>query len=106
MFDRLRSAGLKVKERKCSFAKNKCVYLGYVEGGGTIEPVERKVLAVQKFVQPRTKKQVRSFLGLCGYYRKFIPEFSTVSSPLSDLTKKNMSSQLKGHHNVRKHLVS
>ena len=106
VFDRLRSAGLRVKERKCSFCKNKCVYLGYVVGSDTIEPMECKVLAVQKFPQPRTKKQVRSFLGLCGYYRKFIPEFSTVAIPLSDLTKKNMSSQLNGHHNVRKHLVS
>ena len=95
VFDRLRSAGLRVKERKCSFAKNKCVYLGYVVGSGTIEPMECKVLAVQKFAQPRTKKQVRSFLGLCGYYRKFIPEFSTVASPLSDLTKRNMSKSVK-----------
>ena len=91
VFDQLRSVGLRVKERKCSFAKNKCVYLGYVVGGGTIEPMECKVLAVQKFAHPRTKKQVRSFWGLCGYYRKFIPEFSMVASPLSDLTKKNMS---------------
>ena len=106
VFDRLRSAGLRVKERKCSFAKNKCVYLGYVVGGGTIEPMECKVLAVQTFAQPRTKKQVRSFLGLCGYYRKFIPEFSTVASSLSDLTKKNMSKSVSGHHNVRKLLVS
>ena len=57
--------------------------------------MECKVLAVQKFAQPRTKKQVRSFLGLCGYYRKFIPEFSTVASPLSDLTKKNMPKSVK-----------
>ena len=98
--DRLRSAGLRVKERKCSFAKNKCVYLGYVVGGGTIDPMEYKVLAVQKFAQPHTKKQVRSFLGLCGYYRKFIPKFSTVASPLSDLTKRTCPSKLNGHHNV------
>ena len=95
VFDWLRSAGLRVKERKCSFAKNKCVYLGYVVGGGTIEPMECKVLAVQRFTQPRTRKQVRSFLGLCGYYRKFIPEFSTVASSLSDLTKKSMSKSVK-----------
>ena len=95
VFDRLRSAGLRVKERKCSFAKIKCVYLGYVVGSGTIESMECKVLAVQRFTQPRTKKQVRSFLGLCGYYRKFIPEFSTVASPLSDLTKKSMSKSVK-----------
>ena len=95
VFDWLRSAGLRVKERKCSFAKNKCVYLGYVVGSGTIESMECKVLAVQRFTQPRTRKQVRSFLGLCGYYRKFIPEFSLVASPLSDLTKKNMSKSVK-----------
>ena len=46
VFGRLRSAGLRVKERKCSFAKNKSVCLGYVVGGGTIEPMECKVLAV------------------------------------------------------------
>ena len=105
VFDRLRSAGLRVKERKCSFAKNKCVYLGYVVGGCTIEPMECKVLAVQKFAQPHTKKQVRSFLGLCGYYRKLIPEFSTVASPLSDLTKKNMSKPVKWT-SQSEHLVS
>ena len=92
---RLRSAGLRVKERKCSFAKNKWAYLGYVVGGGTIEPMECKVLAVQTFAQPRTKKQVKTYLGLCGYYRKFKPEFSTVASPLLDLTKKNMSKSVK-----------
>ena len=63
-------------------------------GCGTIKPMECKVLAVQKFTQTRTKKQVRSFLGLCGYYRKFIPELSTVAR-LSDLTKKNMSKLVK-----------
>ena len=57
--------------------------------------MECKVLAVQKVAQPRTKKQVRSFLGLSGYYRKFIPEFSKVASPLSDLTKKNMFKTVK-----------
>ncbi len=95
VFDWLRSGGLREKERKFSFAKNKCVYLAYVVGGGTIEPMECKVLAVQKFAQPRSKKQVRSFLGLSGHYRKFIPEFSMVTSPLSDLTKKNMSKSIK-----------
>ena len=57
--------------------------------------MECKVLAVQKFAQPRTKKLARSFLGLSGYSRKFIPEFSKVASPLSDLTKKNMSKSVK-----------
>ena len=64
-------------------------------GCGTIEPMKCKMFVVQKFAQPRTKEQVRSFLGLCGCYRKFIPEFSKVASPLSDLTKKNMSKSIK-----------
>ena len=52
-------------------------------------------VVAQKFAQPRIKKQVRSFLGLCGYFRKFIPEFSTVAIPLLDHTKKNMSKTVK-----------
>ena len=47
-------------------------------------------MAVQKYSKPRTKTEVRSFLGLVGYYRKFIPHFATVAAPLSDLTKKNV----------------
>ena len=49
-----------------------------------------KVMAVKNFSQPQTKKQIRSFLGFCGYYQKFIPNFSTKASPLSDLTKKDI----------------
>ena len=49
-----------------------------------------KVMAVKNFSQPQTKKQIRSFLGFCGYYQKFIPNFSTIASPLSDLTKKDI----------------
>ena len=71
------------------------MYTRICGGCGTIESMECKVLAVQRFAQPRTRKQVRSFLGLCGYYKKFIPEFSTVASSLSDLTKKNMSKSVK-----------
>ena len=46
--------------------------------------------AVKNFREPQTKKKVKLFLGLCGYYRKFVPNFSTVASPLSELTRKNM----------------
>ena len=106
VFNRLRSADLSVKEWICSFAKNKCVNLGYVVSGGTMEPMECKVLAVQKSAQPRTKKQVRSLLSLCGYYRKFKPEFSMVAIPLWNLTKKNMSKSVKWTSQCEKHLVS
>ena len=95
VFDKLREAELKVKERKCTFGSGSCIYLGHVVGNGLVQPMECKVEAVKTFKQPKTKKDVRSFLGHCGYYRKFIPNFSSIATPLSDLTMKSMSKQVK-----------
>ena len=90
VFTKLRKAGLNVMERKCTFACGSCVYLGHVVGNGSVKPMDCKVSAVKNFREPQTKKDVRSFLGICGYYRKFVPNFSTVAAPLSELTRKNM----------------
>ena len=70
----LRKAGLTAKPSKCQFAMDQCVYLG--------QPELSKVEAVQQW------KQVRAFLGLTGYYRKFIPQYASIAAPLTDLTKK------------------
>ena len=94
VFQRLRLAGLHIKREKCSFAANKCVYLGHVVGRRVVEPMECKVTAVKNYQQPYTKKKVRSFLGLCGYYRKFIPNFSTIAHPLTELIRKNSSNKV------------
>ena len=88
VFQRLREAGLTVKAKKCQFGMSHCVYLGHIVGNGTVRPEESKLAAVKSFPQPQTKKQVRTFLGLTGYYRRFIPDFSAVAAPLTDLTKK------------------
>ena len=90
VLDKLREARLKVKERKCAFGSGSCIYLGHVVGNGLVQPMECKVEAVKTFKQPKTKKDVRSFLGLCGYYRKSIPNFSSIATPLSDLTRKSI----------------
>ena len=87
-FSKLKQAGLTVKE--CTFASGKCIYLGHIVGGGLVKPMDCKVLAVKNFKQPKTKKEVRSFLRLCGDYRKFIPNFSTITTPMSELTRKSM----------------
>ena len=58
-------------------------------GGGVVRPEEDKVKAVKDFPTPKTKKEVRSFLGLAGYYRKFIPNFASIAAVLTDLTKKS-----------------
>ena len=59
-----------------------------------MRPEQCKIDAVREFQQPRTKKQVRAFLGLAGYYRKFIPDFATIAVPLTNLTKKSASAHV------------
>ena len=67
----LREAGLTVKPRKCQLAMGKCSYLGHIVGDGIIQPEKSKLEAVKNYPTPTTKKRVRAFLGLTGYYRKF-----------------------------------
>ena len=88
-FKRLRRAGLTAKPSMCQFVMCQCTYLGHVVGNGLICPETTKVEAVQTFPTPGLKTDVRAFLGLTGYYRKFIPGYATVSSVLSDLTRKS-----------------
>lgn len=64
-----------------------CSYLGHVVGSGRVCPELAKVEAVKNFELPTTKTAVRSFLGLTGYYRKFIPDYATLAAPLTDLTR-------------------
>ena len=89
---RLREAGLTVKPKKCQFGMKECVYLGHVVGNGTVKPEHGKLEAVQDFPTPETKSQVRAFLGLTGYYRRFIPDYSSIAAPLTDLTRKLLRS--------------
>lgn len=62
-------------------------YLGYVIGEGLIRPQVSKVQAIQSYPVPTTKRKVKSFIGLVGWYRKFIPRFSDRSVVLTNLTK-------------------
>ncbi len=84
----LRRAGLTANPRKCHLALFEARYLGFQVGRGLIWPQEKKVTAILSAPQPTTKTQVRAFLGLAGYYLCFIPNFSSLASPLTDLTRK------------------
>ena len=88
VFNRIRNAKLTVKQRKCQFVMERCNYLGHVVGSGQVRPDPSKLEAVKSFATPTTKKEVRIFLGLTGYYRKFINKYSSLAAPLSDLTRK------------------
>ncbi|CAM5146436.1 unnamed protein product [Natator depressus] len=88
VFKRIREAGLTVKAKKCQIGLNRMTYLGHQVGQGTINPLQAKVDAIQKWPVPKSKKQVQAFLGLAGYCRRFVPQYSQIAAPLTDLTKK------------------
>ena len=84
ILQRLRNAGLTIKVRKCQFGMATCTYLGHVVGEGSLRPEHAKVEAIRSMPIPQTKTQLRAFLGLTGYYRKFIPDYSTVALYTTD----------------------
>ena len=85
IFERLRKAGL----QKCSFFKKHIQYLGHLISDEGIQPLPEKLESIAKMPVPQNAKQVKQFLGLVGYYRKFIPCFSDIARPLTQLTRKN-----------------
>ena len=91
VLQRLHEAGLRVKLSKCEFLKSRITFLGHVVDSEGIHTMDDKVSAVKNFPQPRTIENVRSFLGLAGYYRPFIKDFAKIASPLNQLLKKDVS---------------
>ena len=91
----LRKANIAARPTKCCFGFSKLEFLGHIVGGGKIMPTQDKIKAILSFKPPTTKKQVRSFIGLIGFYRKFIPNFSRYSAPITDLTKKGLPTKVK-----------
>uniref|UniRef100_A0A3B3R2R2 Gypsy retrotransposon integrase-like protein 1 n=1 Tax=Paramormyrops kingsleyae TaxID=1676925 RepID=A0A3B3R2R2_9TELE len=82
-FERLLAANLTVNLAKCEFAKATVTYLGKIVGQGKVRPLQAKVLAVQQYPPPSTKRELMRFLGLVGYYRGFCKNFSSVVAPLT-----------------------
>lgn len=74
---------------KCKWCMKELRYLGYIIGSGCIKSDCNKVSAIQKLSVPRSVKEVRQFLGLVGWYRRFLENFAALTSTLTDLTKKS-----------------
>ena len=89
VLQRLQRAGLKLKPSKCTLAKEEVTYLGYVVSSKGVHTDPRKVQAVQEFPVPENVTQLRSFVGLTSYYRRFIQNYARTARPLHALTGKS-----------------
>ncbi len=88
VFTRFKEANLTLNLAKCEFCHATVKYLGKEVGQGTVRPVEAKVSAIVNFPVPQTKRELRRFLGMAGYYRSFCRNFSDVVKPLTDNLRK------------------
>ena len=87
IFFRLREANLKVNPEKCNLLNTEVKYLGHVVSEKGVTTDLEKIVAVTNWPIPKNKKQIRSFLGFCSYYRKFVKGFSLLAKPLYALTE-------------------
>ncbi|PZP12942.1 MAG: hypothetical protein DI611_15630, partial [Brachybacterium faecium] len=90
VLETLRAHSLKAKFSKCHFWRREVRFLGHVVSKEGIAVDPAKIVSIQDWKVPRNATEVRSFLGLAGYYRKFIKDFAKISAPLTRLTKKNL----------------
>lgn len=93
VFSRLRNADLKLKDSKCVFGTSEVEFLGHRVSREGIKPSLDKVSAISQFPVPKSTKEVRRFLGISGFYRKFVPNYGSIAKPLYALTSKEMTFQ-------------
>lgn len=90
IFERMRKHGLKMEPKKCSFLRKETLFLGHeIIPGVGIRPDPSKFEAIKKYPQPKNSTEMKRFLGMCGYYRKFIKYYGKISSILNKLTSPN-----------------
>jgi hypothetical protein len=88
ILDKLQEHDLYLKPEKCKFEKDEIEYLGVIVGKGCLQMHPGKLQGIADWSPPKTPMEVRSFLGLTGYYQYFVPNYSWIARPLLDLTKK------------------
>lgn len=91
IFDRLRRANFRLNREKCRFAQDEVTYLGHTVNQTGLHTSPDKVEAISKFAAPRSRTELRRFLGMVSWYRRFIQDFSTTAEPLNRLLQKKRS---------------
>uniref|UniRef100_A0A5S6QHH5 RNA-directed DNA polymerase n=1 Tax=Trichuris muris TaxID=70415 RepID=A0A5S6QHH5_TRIMR len=89
VFRRLRDAGLKLNMEKCQFFKKEVRYLGHVVSRDGVRVDPEKTEAVDNWPRPTSPKELKQFLGLASYYRRFVSSFATIAEPMNKLMKKS-----------------
>lgn len=89
VLERAEEFGLEFNWKKCHFLKKKIQYLGYIICDNEVQPSPDKIKAVANFAKPNNIKAVQSFLGLTGYFRKFVKDYALIAKPMTDLLKKD-----------------
>ncbi len=89
VFQRLTTANIKLKLSKCVFCANSVEYLGHIVSSEGIKPDPKKLLRVKDMKQLANVSEVRAFVGLCSYYRRFVKNFAQLAQPLTALLKKD-----------------
>jgi hypothetical protein len=90
VFARLRKYNLKLQPEKCEFLRKEVNYLGHLITEEGCRPDPAKVAAIENYPRPENEKQLKSFFGMIGYYRRFIPRFSKIAAPMHALLKKGV----------------
>ncbi len=110
VLQRLQNCGLKLNIEKCRFRKTELPFLGHVISASGLHPNPDHVLAMQQAPPPHDERSLRSFLGLAGWYSKFIPNYATLVEPLRALLRKSIgfcwTDEAQEHFNRLKHLIA
>ena len=93
VFQRLKDAGLKIQPDKCDFFCQSVNFLGHIVSADGVRPDLTNVQKVRDWPVPKTVKDIKGFLGLCSYYRRFVPDFSNRAAPMNHLTQKGVDFQ-------------
>jgi hypothetical protein len=106
VFEALQAARLTLKLSKCHFGYYEVSYLGFLLSSNGVRSVQQKALSIKEFSTPTNKHEVRRFLGLSGFFRRFIPRYAQLAEPITELLKDSKAFKWGGGKSRTMHLGS